>query len=124
VLWRGGADERVQALTEDLIVVRGADPTTRYAVALGGDGVPRWERTVAEDAGALLARCGVVVADQDPNRLHVWDPLTGADRLSVRTSARLLACGPDGMVLADGRSIALASFTGARDDPSVPVDGK
>jgi hypothetical protein len=124
VLWSGGTDERVQALTEDLAVVRAADPTVRYGVVLGGDGTPIWERTVEEEAEVLLADCGAVVADRDPNQVHVWDPGSGQDVVSVLTSARVLSCAPDGLVLAQGRSIGFLLFPGAGSDSEAPLPPK
>lgn len=124
VLWSGGADEQVQALSEDLAVVRGADPTVRYGVVLGGDGTPQWERTVDEDAGVLLAGCGAVVADRDPNQVHVWDPRNGNDVVSVLTSARVLSCAPDGLILTDGRELGFLAFPGSGSDSDDPLAPK
>ena len=124
VLWRGGPGERVQGLTEDMAVIKGADDTVRYGVRLGWEGSPLWERRVDPGADVLLAGCGVVVSDREPNRLHVWNRDTGEDRISVRTSATMLSCGPDGILLARGRSLGFAPFAGVRDAPSAPVAPK
>lgn len=113
MLWTGERDEQVEGLSPDLAVVRAADETTRFGVRLGGDGARLWERTAAPDAGVTLARCGVVVSDRSPNRMSVWDPATGGIRLSTPTSARVLACAPDGVLLADGRSVGFARFPDA-----------
>ncbi|MPZ26751.1 MAG: hypothetical protein GEV12_09900 [Micromonosporaceae bacterium] len=117
VLWTGELDERVEDLSPELAVIRAADRTTRYAVRLGGDGEREWERTADPDAGVALAGCGVVVADRNPDRVYVWDPATGDTRLTRATSARVLACAPDGVVIADGRSIGFAPFDGAPAPP-------
>jgi hypothetical protein len=121
VLWTGELDERVEDLSAERAVVRAADKTTRYAVLLGGDGGRQWERVADEDAGVTLASCGVVVSDQDPNRIYVWDPVTGDNLLSLSTSARALACAPDGVLIADGRSIGFARFDGAAPAPEAPA---
>jgi outer membrane protein assembly factor BamB len=120
VLWRGEPGERVQGLTEHLAVVKAADdPTVRYAVMLDDQGGQRvWQRTVHADAEVMLTRCGVVVVDRDPDRIHVWDPVDGESLLTVRTSARVLACTADGLILADRRAIALATFDGVFPEPA------
>jgi outer membrane protein assembly factor BamB len=124
VLWRGEPDERVQGLTEDMAVIKAADPAVRYAVRLGPDQTPRWQQRVDPDAEVMIVDCGIVVADREPNRLRVWDPSDGTERISVRTSARMLACAPDGLVLASGRSIGFVPFDGPRSDPGTTIDDK
>jgi hypothetical protein len=118
VLWTGELDERVEDLSPELAVIRAADQTTRYAVRLGGDGSRIWERSADPDAGVALAGCGVVVADQAPDRVYVWDLGTGQTRLSLATSASVLACPPDGVVIAEGRSIGFAPLGGVPTGPS------
>lgn len=120
VLWTGELDERVEDLSPELAIIRAADRTTRYAVRLGGDGEREWERTADPDAGVALAGCGVVIADRNPDRVYVWDPGNGETRLTRATSARVLACAPDGVVIADGRSIGFAPFDPAAVDPGDP----
>jgi len=122
VLWTGELDERVADLSTDRAVIRAVDRTTLYGVVLGGDGSRQWERIADPDAGVVVADCGVVVADRNPDRAYVWDPVTGETRLSRATSARILACAPDGLVLAEGRSIGFAPFPGA--DPADPDPGR
>jgi hypothetical protein len=131
VLWTGELDERVEDLSPDRAVVRAADETTRYAVLLGGNGARQWERIADQDAGVTIASCGVVVSDRDPSRIYVWDPVTGDNLLSLSTSARVLACAPDGILIADGRSIGFARFDGAVRAPATedapdppPLDSK
>lgn len=119
VLWRGEEGERVAALSAEHAVIEGTDPTVRYGVALGSSGGRLWEADVHEQAGLALAECGVVVADRGPNRLRVWDPETGQQRLSVRTSARAIACTPAGLVITGGRSIGLAAWEDGHDVEAV-----
>jgi hypothetical protein len=118
VLWTGELEERVEDLSPDRAVIRAVDQTTRYGVLLGGSGARLWERIADPGAGVAVADCGVVVADRNPDRVYVWDPVTGQIRLSRATSARVLACAPDGVVLADRRSIGFARFP---DVPGAPV---
>lgn len=124
VLWTGDPEEDVETLSPELAVIRAADRTTRYGVVLGDGDERLWERAVDEEAGVALAPCGVVVSDRDPSRVYVWDPVTGDQLVSVPTSARVLACGPDGLLIADGRSVGFAAFPGTPIDPDLPPEAK
>ncbi|QSB14945.1 PQQ-binding-like beta-propeller repeat protein [Natronosporangium hydrolyticum] len=112
VLWSGELGEQVEALSAELAVIRDEDGFQRRGIRLGGDGALLWERRADEEAALAIAQCGVVVSDRHPNRVYVWDKQTGEDRLSVSTSARVLACAPDGVLLTEGRSIGFARFDG------------
>lgn len=132
VLWSGTLDEQVETLSPDQAVIRAEDGTTRYAVPLGRDGGRSWERRADQDAELAIAECGIVVADRHPDRVYVWDPDTGEDLLSLSTSARVLACAPDGVLIAEGRSVGFARFDGGDggepagdgDDRDPPLDVK
>lgn len=136
VLWRGAPEESVVGLSRQLAVVRGEDDTRLYGVLLGsgsgGDSEPAWEHRAEPDAEVVIGDCGVVVSDRDPNRVYVWDPATGQRRVSTPTSARVLACAPDGLVLASGRSVGFVVFNdsggGSGGDPGggdrEPLDSK
>lgn len=112
VLWAGTVEDRVVALSPEYAVVRTAEPGVVVGISLR-DGGRMWEQTVHEDAEFALGDCGVIVADHRPDRLRVWDPATGEERLSVRTTARAMACTADGLVIGDGRSVGLAAWPGA-----------
>jgi hypothetical protein len=133
VIWEGKITERIEGLSPDHAVIRAEDETTVYAVALGRDGTPVWDRRTDEDSTLIIAQCGVIVADRHPNRVYVWDPHTGEDTLSLSTSARVLACAPDGLLITEGRSVGFARFDGATeapppgrppDDSEPPLEGK
>lgn len=128
VLWRGAADESVVGLSQRTVVVRSADGTRLYGVALGTGGEPAWEHRAEPDAEVVIGEYGVVVADRDPNRVYVWDPATGERLLSVATSARVLAFAPDGLLLAGGRSVGFVTFDDIAGDPGSrdrePLDSK
>lgn len=122
VLWRGEVEDSVAALSAELAIIRPGDGRTLTAVVLGGDGSALWERDAEPDADVLIAECGVVVADRDPRRVYVWDPRSGEVKLSVPTSAKVLACA-DGVVLTGGRSVGFVPFDGiARSDPEQPQE--
>lgn len=117
VLWAGADTDRVVALSPEYAVVRTADPSVVIGVSLRS-GEPVWQQTAHEKAEFALAACGVLVADQRPDRLRVWDPGTGDEKLSVRTTARAMACTPDGLVISSGRSVGLVAWPDA--EPSGP----
>ncbi len=123
VLWHGAEGERIRGLTEHLAVVQGADPAVRYGVRLGGDGSPLWEHRVGPDAELVIADCGVVVADKDPNRIVVWDAVSGEQKISLLTSARVLACTGDGVLLSEGRSVGFRHFRGPPSPHEQPAPG-
>jgi hypothetical protein len=133
VLWRGKAKESVSGLSERIVVVRAADGTTLYGMVLGGGGgggggERAWERRAEPDAEVVVGSCGVGVSDRDPNRVYVWEPITGERRISVPTSAQVLACAPDGLVLAGGRSVGFVVFDdlagGSSGGDREPLDSK
>jgi hypothetical protein len=117
-LWVGEPGEWVETLSSTLAVVRATDEQLRYAVQLG-DGERLWERRAARRAEFRLAECGLIVVDQDPDRIYVWEPATGQSRVAVSSSARVLACADDGIVIANGRYVGFAPFDGGEgDEPS------
>jgi len=95
--------------------VKSADSRTLYAAELR-DGV-QWERGVNEGVQASLARYAAIVLDERPDRLIAINQLSGAELRNVRSSAEVLAVGPGGVVIGDGRDIAYVPFAG-----TTPVD--
>lgn len=127
VLWAGSDEDRVVALSPAYAVVRTADPGLVVGVSLR-DGAQVWEQTVHEDAEFALSNCGVLVVDHRPDRLRVWEVGTGTERLSVRTTARAMACTDEGLVISNGRSVGLAAWSdavssGSSREPDQVVDG-
>lgn len=119
-LWAGEPGERVETLSSSVAVIRATDERDRYAVRLGGNGDRLWQRRAAGGAEFLLASCGLIVVDRDPDRVHVWDPVTGESRVSVSTSARVLACAEDGILIANGRYVGFARFDGVTEPADPP----
>ena len=122
VLWAGTDADRVVALSTEYAVVRTAEPDVVLGVSLR-TGETVWKQTVHAKAEFALSTCGVLVVDHRPDRLRVWDPSTGAERLSVRTTARVMACAADGLVISSGRSIGLVAWPGRRTVGSVTGGG-
>lgn len=122
VLWAGTDADRVVALSTEYAVVRTAEPDVVLGVSLR-TGETVWKQTVHAKAEFALSTCGVLVVDHRPDRLRVWDPSTGAERLSVRTTARVMACAADGLVISSGRSIGLVAWPDAAPSgPSLEAD--
>ncbi|MDG4768386.1 PQQ-binding-like beta-propeller repeat protein [Solwaraspora sp. WMMD406] len=130
VLWSGTAGQEVRAVDDRYALVRAADGETLQTYALPNP-TARWTRPVHPDAGFALTRHAALVVDQKPDRVIALDPATGAELANLRTEAKVLAVGPAGMVIGDGREIGYVRFAGAagsdpgtgRDDPDAPDPG-
>ena len=121
VLWQGEPGERLVSVDDFTALVKSADSRTLYAAELR-DGV-QWERGVNEGVQAALARYAAIVLDERPDRLIVVNQSSGAVLRDVRSSAEVLAVGPRGVVIGDGRDIAYVPFAGTTPvDPIVPAD--
>lgn len=125
-LWTGRPGERVVATDSRHALIRsggdgegGDTGGTVSAVVFGEDGTA-WKRPVSGEAQAALARHAAVIVDRDPDELVAFNPRTGAKLLDVRTSAKVAAVGPKGLVLTDGREIGYAPFAGSegKGDPA------
>ncbi|MFY1634611.1 PQQ-binding-like beta-propeller repeat protein [Solwaraspora sp. WMMB335] len=111
VLWTGAAGQELLAVDDRYALVRSADGETLQAYALPVPAV-RWSRPIHADAEAALTRHAAVLVDRKPDRVVALDPATGKELVNLRTSAEVLAVGPAGMVLGDGREIGYVRFTG------------
>jgi outer membrane protein assembly factor BamB len=121
VLWQGEPGERLVSVDDITALVKSADNSTLYAAELR-DGV-QWDRDVNEGVQAALARYAAIVLDERPDRLIVVNQFSGAVLRDARSSAEVLAVGPRGLVIADGRDIAYVPFAGTTPvDPIVPPD--
>lgn len=111
LLWAGKDGQRAAATDSRHALVRSADRRTVSGLALG-TAKPRWSRRVHVDAQVALARFAAVVVDQEPDRVIALDPPTGAELVNVRTSAKVAAVGPAGLILVDRREIGYVPFAG------------
>ncbi|HYN96974.1 MAG TPA: PQQ-binding-like beta-propeller repeat protein [Pilimelia sp.] len=111
-LWAGGAGQHVEAVDSLHALVRSPDRRAVSAVALGARGA-RWTRPVDPDAQTALVRYAAVVSDREPDRIIAVDPATGRVLLNVRSSAKVAAAGPGGLILVDRREMGYAPFAGA-----------
>ncbi|MEH0982795.1 PQQ-binding-like beta-propeller repeat protein [Micromonospora sp. CPCC 205556] len=115
--------EKLLAVDDRYALVRSADKRTITGRELGADRV-RWTRPAGGKPGAALTPYAAVVAAEKPNRLTALDPRTGRELVVLRTSANVLAVGPNGMIIGEGREIGYVRFgAGAAVPPAPPPDG-
>ena len=106
LLWIGDAGEKVIGVDDRYVLVRGVDGSTVDAHELGVTG-DRWNRRLdGKSTGALTPYAAVLVGDE-PDRVIAVNPGTGADLANLRTRADVLAVGPSGMIIGEGREIGL-----------------
>jgi hypothetical protein len=112
VLWLGAAGEKVLDVDNTYALIRTADGKAVKGIRLGQD-KPLWTRTTGTEASALLTRYAVVITESNPDRVIVVNPETGAEKLNLRSSAKVLACGRDGILLGDARLVGYLPYNGA-----------
>jgi hypothetical protein len=123
-LWIGADGQRVAAADSRHAVIRAADRRSVSGLVLGPSG-PAWTRRVHPDAQAALARHAAVIVDRD--RIIAVHPATGEVLVSVRSSAKVVAVGPNGLVLLDSRELGYIRFSGTATSPATrrpPVAGR
>jgi len=121
-LWVGAEGEKLLAVDDRYALARSADKT-----ALAGRRLPsgrtQWTRPLHPEGGATLSLDVAVIVDRKPDRIVVVDPRTGQELLNLRSSAKVLAVGPAGLVIGEGRDIGYARFTGPATSPAGPDPG-
>lgn len=123
LLWVGGDGERLVAVDDRYALVRSGDGKTLYGHELTVER-PRWSRPTHPDGAATLSPYAVVVVDRKPDRIVALDPRTGAELLNLRSEAKVLAVGPAGLVIGEGRDIGYVRFGGgpqAGTGPAAPA---
>jgi outer membrane protein assembly factor BamB len=120
-VWVGKEGEKVLAVDNRYALVRSADGKLVLGMRLGRE-EPLWTREVNSGAEAALTGCAALVVDRKPNRIIAIDPASGVERLNVRSDAKVLACGRDGLVLSDVRELGYLRFgaTAGGDNPARP----
>jgi outer membrane protein assembly factor BamB len=111
ILWVGATGEKVLDVDNQFALIRAADGKSIKGIQLGQSGT-LWTRPVTSDAQALLTRYAAVISDRKPDRIVALNPETGKEKLSVRSSAKVLASGPDGLVVGDGRLVGYLPYGG------------
>lgn len=121
VLWTGAAGEELTAVNDRYALVRAADRESIRGYALP-DPAQRWSRPTDSQAGVAVTRHAALIVEREPDRLVALDPATGGELANLRTSARVLAVGPAGMVIGDGREIGYVRFGPATGPASTGPD--
>ncbi len=123
VLWRGGDGQKVLAVDDRYALVRARDGRSVGSQLLGR-GRAGWTRRTDPDAQAALTPYAGLVMDADPSRIVAVDPRDGDVFAEVRSEARVLAVGPAGMIIGEGRDIGYLPFTGVTPPPAEPGPGQ
>jgi hypothetical protein len=109
LLWHGAKGEEVVAVNDSFAVIRSADKATLRGFSLAG-GRTTWNRAAGTGASAALTSYAVIIATSKPSHVAAVSPSTGRVLAEVRTSAKIFAVGPGGMIAVDGRDMAYLPF--------------
>lgn len=121
-LWVGVPDERLLAVDDRYALVRSPDGRSLLGYELAR-GPARWSRPADPDGGAALARYAVIVTGEEPDRIVALDPSTGGELANLRSSAKVWAVGPTGMIIGEGREIGYVRFGAEVTVPGNPGAG-
>jgi outer membrane protein assembly factor BamB len=109
VLWHGNKGEEVLAVDDSFAVIRSADKATLRGFSMA-TGKTAWSRPAGTGASAALTRYAVIIVTTKPARVAALSPSSGRLLAEVRTSAKIFATGPSGMIAVDGRDMAYLPF--------------
>ena len=121
-LWSGSPGQRVLAVDDRYALVHAGDRAAIVGYELTRPSA-RWTEPVGPKGGAALARYAALIVDEQPDRIRALDPRTGRELATLRSSARVLAVGPQGMLIGQGREIGYVRFGAAIGSPSDPGPG-
>jgi len=113
VLWLGAHGDKLLAVDDRYAIVRasGAKSVTTYEFGVKR---ARWSYATEDPkAGVAITRFAVIVAPEEPDRVVALSPATGRPLADVRSSAKVLAVGPTGMIIGEGREIGFVPFGGS-----------
>ncbi|MFC7549774.1 PQQ-binding-like beta-propeller repeat protein [Plantactinospora sp. GCM10030261] len=108
-LWVGAAGEKLLSVDDRYAVARTPDGGSVRARELAAE-TTRWSREVTKSAGVALTPYAVIVIDEKPDRIIAVDPRDGRELINVRSTAKVLAVGPGGIVIGDGRDVGYLRF--------------
>lgn len=111
-LWRGAEREKLVAVDDHFALARAPDGKSIKGYELGV-ARPGWSRGVHEKGEGGLTRYAALIVDHQPDRIIALNPSTGREQVNIRSSAKVLAVGSQGMVIGEGRDIAYIRFGGA-----------
>jgi len=113
VLWLGGHGDKLLAVDDQYALVRpsGGKAITSYEF---GEKRASWSYATNDPkAGVAITPFAAIVASEDPDRLAALSPANGRTLVEVRSSAKVLAVGPTGMIIGEQREIGFIPFAGA-----------
>lgn len=122
-LWVGAAGEKLLAVDDRYALARSADGRSVNAHELAVD-ARRWSRPLTPAGPAALTRYAAVVIDQKPDRIIALEPRTGRELINIRSTAKVFAVGPGGMIIGDGRDLGYVRFSGAAPGEPGPGAGR
>jgi outer membrane protein assembly factor BamB len=102
-VWTGAPGESVRAAGDRTVAVVTAGGDRAVAVD-GATGRQRWSQPLPARAAVTVLRYAVLLLDESTGRLQAYDPDTGRLRLDARILGEVIGAGPDGLVLARGRT--------------------
>ena len=108
-LWHGVRGEQVLAVSDAFAVIRSADGKTMRCRSFSSGGTA-WSRPAGSGSSAALTPSAVVTVTTKPARVVAVSPGSGRVLADVRTSAKIFAAGPGGMIAVDGRDMAYLPF--------------
>ncbi|MBE1486575.1 outer membrane protein assembly factor BamB family protein [Plantactinospora soyae] len=116
LLWVGPKGEKLLAVDDRYTLSRSADKKSIIGSELAIDR-PRWTRPVNPEGGGVLTPFAAVLIDRRPDRIVALDPRSGRELANVRSRAEVLAVGPGGMVIGEGRDLGYVRFNGVAAPP-------
>ncbi|MCU7727234.1 PQQ-like beta-propeller repeat protein [Actinoplanes sp. KI2] len=110
VLWHGAKGEEVLAVDDAYAVIRSADKATLHGFSMA-TGRTAWNRPATAGTSAALTPRAVIIVTSKPARVTAVSPTDGRVLSEVRTSAKIFASGPGGMIAVAGRDMAYLPFS-------------
>lgn len=108
-VWTGGDGEKVLAVDNRHALVRSSDGRSIKGVRLGQKR-PLWTRGVRSGAEAALAGDTALVLEKKPGRIVALDLASGAEKLNVGSTGKVIACGPDGLFVSAVREVGYLPY--------------
>ncbi|HEY0700076.1 MAG TPA: hypothetical protein VGD43_19980 [Micromonospora sp.] len=121
-LWTGLGGERLLAVDDRYALVRadGGAAVNGHELTVASR---RWTRPTDREVAAALTRYAAVLVERDPDRITALDRRTGRELVALRSSAKVFAVGPRGIVIGDGRDLAYVPFGTGTPAPAAPAGG-
>jgi outer membrane protein assembly factor BamB len=122
VLWLGKQGEKLLGVDDRYALVRpvGGKAVTAYQF---GVAKPRWNHPIDDSkVQAAITRYAAIAVSEDPDRIQALAPTNGRVLADLRSSAKVYAVGPTGMIIGEGRELGFVPFVGVSTAPP-PVGG-